>query len=115
MISKKTLDGPMNDTDFHCLADGVLSSIEADLEEADQEGSIDVEAMSGVLTLSLTDGKQYVISKHTPTRQVWVSSPFSGAHHFSYDAGSNLWKLESGKELRELLDGELTDVLNSRA
>jgi frataxin len=100
----------MDETEFHMLADATITGIEQDMEEADQDGRLDVEVMGGVLTLQLTDGKQYVISKHTPTRQVWVSSPVSGAHHFGYDAAAKKWVLASGQELRQLLDSELAGI-----
>lgn len=102
----------MNETDFHCLADGLLSALEADLEEADQEGALEVEAISGVVTLLLPDGKQFVVSKHAPSQQVWLSSPFSGAHHFTYDESGRQWRLAGGQELRALLDAELAPFLS---
>lgn len=105
----------MNDTDFHSLADGTLAGIEQDFEEADQEGTLEVEATDGVVTLSLPDGKQFVISKHAPTRQVWLSSPISGGHHFTYDGDARQWKLQGGRELRAMLESELADLASPKA
>ncbi len=105
----------MEETDFHILADAVLGAIEQDLEDADQDGYLEVDRVGGVLTLSLPDGKQFVISKHVPTRQLWVSSPFSGAHHFGYDAPTKQWMLENRQELRLLLDGELAHTLAGKS
>jgi frataxin len=101
----------MDEKAFHCLADGTLSSIEEDLEEADQAGYLEVEAVEGVVTLLLPGGKQCIISKHTPMRQIWLSSPFSGAHHFRYDEAANQWVLENGQELRALLTSELAGII----
>ena len=101
----------MDETEFHSLAGAVLAGIEEDLEYADQDGLLEIEVTGGVVTLSLNDGKQYVISKHAPTRQIWLSSPVSGAHHFVYDAANARWVLPDGRELRALLDGELAPVI----
>jgi len=40
------------------------------------------------LQIYLQDGKQYLINFHGVTNQLWISSPFSGAHHFDYKDGS---------------------------
>lgn len=105
----------MEEKEFHCLADGMLTGIEEDFEEADQAGYLEVEAVSGVVTLLLPEGKQCIISKHTPTRQIWLSSPFSGAHHFRYDADKKQWVLDDGQELRALLDKELSHITSPSA
>ena len=31
---------------------------------------------------SLSNGKVFILSIHSPTSQIWLSSPISGAHHF---------------------------------
>jgi frataxin len=102
----------MNESDFHCFADAMLATLEDVLEEADQAGFIDLEAADSTLTVTLADKKQFVLSKHAPTRQLWLSSPFSGAHHFSYDAAKQDWLLADGKSLKALLDSELAHVIN---
>jgi frataxin len=102
----------MNESDFHCFADAMLATLEDVLEEADQAGFIDLEAAGSTLTVSLDDGKQFVVSKHAPTRQLWLSSPFSGAHHFTYDAEKRDWLLTDGRSLKQVLDSELAHVIN---
>lgn len=42
----------------------------------------DVELLDDSLTIVLPAGRQYVINKHGVTRQIWIASPFTGAHHF---------------------------------
>ena len=53
----------------------------ADFFESSWPGA-DVDLLDGILTVTLPQGQQYVINKHGVTRQIWVSSPFTGAHHF---------------------------------
>jgi frataxin len=81
------------------LADRLEAAL-ADVAEVDYEG--------GILNLTLDAGGTYVINKHAPTQQVWVSSPQSGAWHFAQDAASGAWRdTRQGKDLIELLAGEL--------
>jgi frataxin len=101
----------MNESDFHCFADAMLATLEDVLEEADQAGFIELEASAGTLTITLNDKKQFVVSKHAPTRQIWLSSPFSGAHHFNYDEAKQDWLLSDGRSLKQLLDSELAHVI----
>jgi frataxin len=85
------------------LLDSFADRLEAalgDLAEIDYEG--------GILNVTLEDGGTYVINKHAPTQQVWLSSPQSGAWHFVLDAGSEAWRdTRHGRDLLDLLAGEL--------
>lgn len=72
----------------------------ADVAEVDYEG--------GILNLTLDSGGTYVINKHAPTQQIWLSSPHSGAWHFALDASSGAWRdTRQGRDLIDLLAGEL--------
>jgi len=98
----------MNETEFHALADATLTTLCDILEEADAEGLLDVECTGGILTIVRPDKKQWIVSKHAPSRQLWLASPISGGLHFSHDGE---WKLPDGRELRSLLSQELGVVL----
>jgi len=77
-----------------------LEAALADVAEVDYEG--------GILNLTLAAGGTYVINKHAPTQQVWLSSPQSGAWHFAWDAAAGAWRdTRQGKDLYQLLAGEL--------
>ncbi|HJQ58947.1 MAG TPA: iron donor protein CyaY [Vineibacter sp.] len=72
----------------------------ADVAEVDYEG--------GILNLTLDAGGTYVINKHAPTQQIWLSSPHSGAWHFALDAASGAWRdTRQGRDLTQLLSDEL--------
>lgn len=75
------------------------------VEAADKEGVIDADLQGGVLALALPDGRQYLISRHTPSRQIWVSSPLSGGLHFSRAGGG--WALPDGRGLEAVVTEEL--------
>jgi frataxin len=100
----------MDERAFDTLADRMLqhlfTQLDAGLEDAD------IELRGGILTVTLDDGGQYVINKHAPNRQIWMSSPVSGASHYEHDAATGEWRSTRGGDplvprlTREL--GELT-------
>ena len=47
----------------------------------------DVDLLGETLTVIVPPHHQYVINKHNVTQQIWVASPFTGAHHFQYKDG----------------------------
>ncbi len=96
---------PMDESAFENLSEQTLKGLEAAIED---QLDVDVEYRGGILTVELDDGRQYVINKHTPNRQIWLSSPVSGAAHFDYDQTSGRWKSSRGDAiLHDLLAGEL--------
>ena len=77
-----------------------LEAALADVAEVDYEG--------GILNVALDGGGIYVINKHAPTQQIWLSSPQSGAWHFARDAASGAWRdTRQGQDLAKLLAAEL--------
>ena len=74
----------MNETDFHRLADATIDTICDALEEADASDMLDLESQNGIVTITAHSGKQWVVNKHAPTLQLWLSSPMSGGLHFHY-------------------------------
>lgn len=100
----------MNDSEFHRLSDATLDTLFALFEEADARGQLDADYEGGIMTLELKDGKQLIISKHLPSRQLWLSSPLSGGLHFAYDAATRQWRLPSGQGLRETLSRDIEQL-----
>jgi len=95
----------MDEITFKTLSDKMLSNFADSTEAADEKGELDVDYQSGVLTITLANKKQYVINQHVPMRQIWLSSPISGAAHFDYANGS--WKsTRGGDDLLDLLQRE---------
>ena len=95
----------MNQAEFERRAAQALDSLFEQIE--DQLGDwLDVEMSGGILQIELPDGGAYVVNKHAPNREIWVSSPTSGAWHFAErDAG---WRSTRGtEELTALLASEL--------
>ncbi len=99
----------MDESSFENLADQTLGRLETQL--ADQLADADVELRGGILTIELEDGRQYVVNKHAPNRQIWLSSPVSGAAHFAHDPATGAWRsTRDSSLLHERLAAELSAV-----
>ncbi|HNB28327.1 MAG TPA: iron donor protein CyaY [Alphaproteobacteria bacterium] len=72
----------MNQVEFERLAGQVLEGLFEQIES--QLGDcLDVDLEGGILTIELSDGATYIVNKHAPNRELWLSSPKSGAWHFA--------------------------------
>ena len=76
----------MTDSAFESLADSLLAALEEGIG-----AHADAELQGGVLTVEGEAGT-WLVNKHAPTRQIWLSSPKAGARHYAFEAGSGLWQ-----------------------
>ncbi len=102
----------MDETLFTLTATQELSLLTEALESADSEGVLDVECLDGVLSITLEDGREYVINKHTPSRKIWASSPLSGASYYIYDEATTTWHdtHAAEKSLRDMVADEIATL-----
>lgn len=101
---------PVTEQAFASLADSLLESLE---EAIGAEG--DAELQGGVLTIRGEVGT-WLVNKHAPTRQIWLSSPKSGARHYAFDQALGLWRDTRGAgDLLSTLSDELGIALEWRA
>ena len=92
----------MTESAFESLADSLLDALEECIGD-----HVDTERQGGVLTVEGDDGT-WIVNKHAPTRQVWLSSPRSGARHYAFDAASGQWQdTRGGGDLLATLSAEL--------
>ena len=92
----------MSDSAFESLANSLLAALEEGIG-----AHADAELQGGILTVEGGDGT-WVINKHAPTRQIWLSSPKSGAKHYAFEAGKGLWQdTRGGADLLTTLASEL--------
>ena len=80
----------MDERAFETLADRTLQQLFARIEE--ELTDVEADLRGGILTLEFEDGRQYVINKHAPNRQIWMLSPVSGASHYAHDSASGEWR-----------------------
>ncbi len=100
----------MSDSAFETLADSLLATLEEALAD-----HVDAELQGGILTVE-GDAGTWIVNKHAPTRQIWLSSPVSGARHYAYDAGVGRWQdTRGGGDLLAVLGAELGVALNWQA
>jgi len=98
----------LDDRRFQTLADATLDRILAALEDALADRA-EVEFEAGILTVAPDGGGQFVLNKHGPTRQLWLSSPSSGAWHFAWDEAAATWRSTRGPEtLVQILERDLS-------
>lgn len=92
----------MSDSAFETLADSLLATLEEALGE-----HVDAELQGGILTVQ-GDAGTWIVNKHAPTRQIWLSSPLSGARHYAFDAAAGRWlDTRGGGDLLVVLGDEL--------
>lgn len=95
------------EAEFERLAHGRLARFADALERGLAEAA-DVDYQGGILTVALDRGGEYVLNKHAPNRQIWLSSPSSGASHYAYDPARDAWiGTRSGRPLGQVLAEEL--------
>lgn len=101
----------LDETHFLAIASATLEHIHDQLEQAFEDGTIEeLELGEGVLTIELETGQTFVVSKHEPSRQMWLASPLSGGLHFDYNHDNAEWRLADGRVLKRLLAEELKQL-----
>lgn len=97
----------MDSTNFNTLATKTIQIISDGIESSDKDYKIDIDLIEGILQMEMPNGGQYVINKHSASSQIWVSSPVSGASHFSYNEDKKEWVDSKGSELFGLIKNEV--------
>lgn len=94
----------MNKSDFYRLSAAEIQKI-YDLVE---ENAVDIDAdyYSDVLHIYTSDG-EYIINQHSPSMQIWLSSPLSSAGYFNYDTDKNDWIDKNGVSIKQRLAKDL--------
>lgn len=101
----------ISDMDYNKISNEYLETLSDDLEDLSEHyPDIDAELNQGVMTVTLSSGKTYVINKQPPNKQIWLSSPISGPKR--YDLIRGKWvTLRDNTLLTELLEQEFSSEL----
>lgn len=100
-----------DDPRFETIATETLDHFMEKIDDALGD-RLDVDLENGILTMELPTGAQYVLNKHAPNRQIWMSSPVSGASHYAYDGETGKWlSIRGGERLDEVLAYELSSAM----
>lgn len=100
----------LDETHYNAIANATLMHISDQLENAyDEEllDELDLNEGSGLLSIITSGGATFLLSKHSPSRQLWLSSPISGGLHFDFCQETQDWALPDGRTLKTLLAEEL--------
>jgi frataxin len=93
--------------DFNHLAQLRLTQLFEMLQEPGKYQDLEVDLNNDILYITLPDNGQYVINKHYPSQQIWLSSPITGASYFSYHEEKFI-----NKNQEELQDKILKELLS---
>lgn len=101
----------MDEHNFLLVVETTLQNLADQLEDHLAE-HLQADLENGVLTITLDPEETYVLNRQLPKRQIWMSSPLSGATHFSYheDTGTWLSSKDSNLSLPDLLATELRQI-----
>ena len=94
----------MDNIEFAKLAEYAIALIADTIETEDKDCVIEVDFQGDILNLTTNQGV-YVINKHSAAKEIWLSSPVSGPHHFYYNAGK--WQSRHETDLFTILSQEL--------
>jgi iron donor protein CyaY len=98
----------INESAFHDRCGEDIARLQDALEAQDTQGLLDIDGQDGMLSVKLEDGRTFVISRHTAARELWLSSPVSGGHHFR-PVGDG-WVLPNGQTFPRLFLDELNHL-----
>ncbi|MEI7669577.1 MAG: iron donor protein CyaY [Pseudomonadota bacterium] len=103
----------LSETTYTSLVDATLNMLYGMLESLDENDILEIEQMSGMLTIEFPSGKQFVLNRQLPTRQIWLSSPLSGGLRFDYNESEKAWLLNDGRRLDTQLKAEISILLEA--
>ena len=106
----------MDEPEFERQAGKVLDRLMQEIEDQAID-DLDVDLEGGILSIALPEGGTYLINKHAPNREIWLSSPKSGAWHFRHEpeAGWISTRVVDGQRprLHRLLADELAAAIGN--
>lgn len=99
----------LTDKDYRQLIETTLAHW---LDVLDATGAFDeLDYADGVLQAETEDGRTFILNRHVPLKQAWLSSPVSGAHHYAYDEARAGWfSTRGGEALEDRLRADLAAV-----
>ena len=65
--------------------------LEAWAEIIEDTADVDVDCDGSVLSVELDDGRVFILNRHRPLNQLWLSSPITGASHYVWDETEKSW------------------------
>ncbi len=86
---------------YRILLDHVMDALEYD----DSKGVVEMDYADNVLSIA-NDKGIYIINKQPSVKEIWLSSPVSGPHHFRFSNEQQKWLNKSEENLLDILSSE---------
>ncbi len=104
----------MDESSFFAAAEALQQRWFDALDTA-EPAALDIDFEDGVLTVEAEGTGTFILSRHAPTRQLWLSSPLSGASHYEYDEAREAWvSTRGGSDLEILLEAEFAKAAGAK-
>lgn len=81
MSTTASMDG-FTDVEYNQAVESFLDRVEYVVDELNDSDIVEVQCRDGVLTIDTRHRGSYVLNKQAAKRQLWLSSPLSGPHHY---------------------------------
>ncbi len=111
----------LSQSQYLSIVDSTINQIAHTLEDMadderfndfeDEKGEVDITVNEGVLSVHCGSEGTFIISRQTPTQQLWLSSPVSGPWHYTYNRETASWVCTKGElPFFDRMDEELSKV-----
>ena len=102
----------MNEIEFRHQVCEALQLLEEHLEQQ-LDYQADIDAHEESLQITLLSGQTWLLNRHIPSREIWLSSPIQGGIHFRWCVQKQCWvsTRSSQDELFDFLEKDLSSVL----
>lgn len=99
----------MDSLNFSHTAKQIFNDIVMQIEAHDKDSLVEIEE-SGDVVFIITNNGNFALNAQSVRREIWLSSPISGAYHFSRNDKS--WINKDNISLYTILSDELSQILN---
>lgn len=88
-------------------AEKAIESIVTQIDQQDEDCIFEIESEADGTSIN-TESGIYLINIKATKKEIWLSSPITGPHHFyQYE---NHWYSKNGDDLGDILSSELSDI-----
>ena len=95
----------MDDREFNRQADELFLTVEDRIDELELD--VDIDSSGSVLTISMEDGSQIILSRQPASHEIWVAARSGGFHLRDVDG---TWQCgTTGEDLATLLNRVFTE------
>lgn len=102
----------INDIEFRHQVQSTLQFLEESLEQQLDDQS-DIDAREESLQITLSSGQTWLLNRHSPSHELWLSSPIKGGLHFGWCDQNHQWisTRTTRDELLDFLEKDLSAAL----